>query len=74
MTDPAESELERLKQECSTMVKALKELEEEELDLQCQNRILAREALLCGFDPSVLEPPAPKRRRPPAKKKPAAAN
>lgn len=58
-----EEELGRIQQECSAMVKLLKNLEKEEHDLQCQLEILAREALLCGFDPEVLEPPAPKRRK-----------
>lgn len=53
----------RLQQECSAMVKLLKNFSNEEQDLQCQLEILAREALLCGFDPTVVEPPAPKRRR-----------
>lgn len=74
MTETAENEIKRLKKECSDMIKALKILEEEELDLQCQNRILAREALVCGYEPNVIEPPPPKRRRTPVKKKTAAVN
>ena len=74
MTETAENEVERLKKECSYMIKVLKELEEEELDLQCQNRILAREALVCGYEPNVIEPPPPKRRRTPVKKKAATVN
>lgn len=57
------SETEQIQAECSTMVKLLKNLEKEEHDLQCELRILAREAVLCGFTPNVVEPPAPKRRR-----------
>ena len=64
-------EIERLQTECSAMVRLLKSLEKEEHDLQCQLEILAREAMLCGFAPQIVEPPAPKRRRTttPAKKK-----
>lgn len=64
-----ESELERLQRECASMATTLKQLEQQELGLQCQNAILAREAMLCGFDPKLVEPPPPKRRRAPAKKK-----
>lgn len=60
--DVAEAEVDRLKRESRAMVRLLKGLEAEEIELQMQNEILAREALLCGFDPGVLEPPAPKRR------------
>jgi hypothetical protein len=74
MTETAENEIKRLKKECSDMIKALKILEDEELDLQCQNRILAREALVCGYEPNVIEPPPPKRRRTPVKKRTAAVN
>jgi len=74
MEDASENELERLKQECSDMMKTLKKLEGEELDLQCENKILAREAMLCGYDPKLVEPPPPKRRRAPAKRKTAAQN
>jgi hypothetical protein len=56
-------ELTRLQRECSAMVKLLKNLEQEEHDLQCQLEVLAREALLCGFDPTVVEPASSKRRR-----------
>lgn len=58
-----EAELQRLQRECSAMVKLLKNLEKEEHDLQCQLEVLVREALLCGFDPDVVEPTAAKRRR-----------
>jgi hypothetical protein len=65
------SELEQveiLKKECSTMVGLLKQSEIEEKEMSAQNKILAREALLCGFDVAILEPPAPKRRKPAVKK------
>jgi hypothetical protein len=57
------TELECIQSECSAMVQLLKSLESEEHDLQCQLQVLAREALLCGFSPTAMEPPAPKRRR-----------
>ena len=57
------TEFERIQSECSAMVQLLKSLESKEHDLQCQLQVLAREALLCGFSPSAMEPPAPKRRR-----------
>lgn len=59
-------ELHRLQRESSAMVKLLKTLEKEEHALQCELEILAREALLCGFDPAVVEPASSKRRRTPA--------
>ena len=55
--------LERIKKECGAMMKLLTKLEQEEFDLRAQNEVLARAALLAGFSPGVLEPPAPKRRR-----------
>ncbi len=58
-----DGESERLQRECSAMVKLLKNLEKEEHDLQCQLEVLAREAILCGFDPSLVEPALGKRRR-----------
>ena len=61
--DGTSSEVERLQAECSAMVKLLVKLEKEEHQLTCQLEILAREALLCGFIPDVVEPAAPKRRR-----------
>lgn len=57
------NELERIKKECEVMVRHLKDLETKERELAEQNRILARETLLCGFNPRLLEPPAPKRRK-----------
>lgn len=56
------SELERLKKECKAMVTLLKRLREEEEDLREKNVMLAREALLCGFQMDNLEAPPPKRR------------
>jgi hypothetical protein len=56
-------EMELLQRECSSMVKLLNNLEKEENDLQCQLEVLAREVILCGFDPSVVEPASAKRRR-----------
>lgn len=50
------------------MVKYLKKLEKEENELRLQNEILAREALVNGFELGLLEAPAPKRRKPPVKK------
>jgi len=69
MTKASENELERLKRECSEMITTLKQLEEQELDLHCETKILAREAILCGYDPKIVEPPPPKRRRAPVKRK-----
>lgn len=74
--ETSQQELDRLKTECGSMVSLLKELEEEELDLQRQVKVLARESLLCGYQPHLLEPrQAPKRRRSTmvSKKKAAAA-
>lgn len=56
-------DIETVKKQCAAMMKLLTKLEQEELDLKAQNEILARKALLCGFSPALLEPPAPKRRR-----------
>ena len=61
-------ELERLKKESLAMIKLLKNLDKQVQDLAHQNEILARQALLCGFDVKVLEPPAPKRRKASGKK------
>ena len=52
------AELAQLQKECRNMMEHIKDLGEEEQSLNAQNRILAREALACGFDPSKLEPPA----------------
>lgn len=62
------AELERLKNESKEMIQQLKQLEQQEHELTVQNEILAREALLNGFDPKLLEPLAPKRRKQHAKK------
>lgn len=64
-----EISLDRIKTECSAMVKLLKNLQDEEQNLDCQLKILAREALLCGFDVDVVEPPQPKRRKMAGRKK-----
>ncbi|GKY93172.1 hypothetical protein MPSEU_000285200 [Mayamaea pseudoterrestris] len=63
ITSSSSNKLDRIKLECSAMMRLLKNLEKEEKLLQTQNEILAREALLCGFEPHLLEPPAPKRRK-----------
>ena len=70
--DNDDDEVRRLQRECSAMVKLLKNLEQEEHDLQCQLEVIVREALLCGFDPTVLEP-ASYKRRPRAPATPGAA-
>ena len=57
-----ETELQRLQREANAMMLELQALEGKERELRVQNDILAREALSCGYDPGVLEPPAPKRR------------
>jgi hypothetical protein len=67
-------DLARIKTECSAMLKLLKNLEKEEHSLRMQNEILAREALLCGFEPHLLEPPVPKRRKTSLKKQSIGAN
>ena len=55
-------EVERLKNECQAMLTLLQRLREEEDDLREKNVMLAREALLCGFQIENLEAPPPKRR------------
>lgn len=65
---PPEPELTRLQRESSAMMRLLRQLSKEESELRAQNAILAREALLCGFDIALVEPPAPKRRKSVAKK------
>lgn len=60
--------MERIQKECDVMVRMVKNLQQEEGELAMQCTILAREALICGFDPDVLEPPAPKRRKQTVKK------
>ena len=58
-----EISLDRIKTECSAMIRLLKNLQDEEHNLDCQLEILAREALVCGFSVDLVEPPQPKRRR-----------
>lgn len=72
-SDDVSDEIERIQRECTSMVSLLKELERKELELVQQTKILAREALLCGYQPHLLEPPAPKRRRSTVAKKPKTA-
>ena len=55
-------ELDQLQKECRAMVTLLKRLRQEEEDLRQKNIMLAREALLCGFQMEGLEAPPPKRR------------
>ena len=61
--DDEDSIVERLERECMAMILYIRQLEREELELLQQAKILAREALLCGYQPHLLETPAPKRRR-----------
>lgn len=70
--DASQKELQRIQTECTAMVGLLKNLEKEEHDLHCELKILAREAMLCGFAMDLVEPPRPKRRKLTAKKKQAA--
>lgn len=67
-TPEEEPSLERIQSECHAMLQLLQNLQQEERTLDKQNEILAREALLCGMDTSVLEPPTAKKRKLPAKK------
>ena len=55
-------DIQTIQEECSTMISLLQDLEKDEHDLQCQLEILAKEALLCGFQNDVIEPPIPKKR------------
>lgn len=58
-------ELSQLKSECRAMVTLLKRLRREEEDLRQKNCMLARQAVLCGFQVEALESaarPPPKRR------------
>ena len=57
------SELHQIQTECTTMVQLLKNLEKEEHNLDCELEILAREALLCGFAPDIVEPAAARTRQ-----------
>lgn len=63
MTVENAQDIERIKTECNAMLKLLHNLEKEERELATQNTILAREALNCGFDTSILEPVSQKRRK-----------
>ena len=56
-------ELQRLKRESAAMVKYLKKLQREEKDSRLRNEMIAREALLCGFQPDALESAPSKQRR-----------
>uniref|UniRef100_A0A7S3KZ86 Uncharacterized protein n=1 Tax=Amphora coffeiformis TaxID=265554 RepID=A0A7S3KZ86_9STRA len=60
--DDNKNELDRIKNECQAMLTLLQRLAEEEEDLREKNCMLAREALLCGFQMEQLEAPPPKRR------------
>ena len=62
LTDVQEQE-QRLQQECVAMISMIRQLERQELEFLQQTKILAREALLCGYQPHLLETPAPKRRQ-----------
>ena len=55
--------IQAIQAECTAMISLLRDLEKEEHDLHCQLEILAREALLCGFQNDVIEPPIPKKRK-----------
>ena len=46
------SKLAQIKEECRTMAKTLKKLQEQEINLKCQNKILAREAINLGYHDS----------------------
>jgi hypothetical protein len=59
----ATKEILKLERECRAMYNLLKTLEKEELELIQQAKVLAREALLRGYQPHLLDIPAPKRRR-----------
>ena len=56
-------EAERIRKETLSMIQYLKEQEKEQHELQIQNEILAREALMHGFDPDSAEPPIQKKGR-----------
>jgi len=62
-TDAGTNDIHVIQAECSTMISLLQDLEKEEHDLQCQLEILAKEALLCGFQNDVIEPPIPRKRK-----------
>jgi hypothetical protein len=52
MNPNEELELLQLKEECQTMAKMLKKLQEQEINLKSQNKILAREAINLGYEDS----------------------
>lgn len=54
LISPAE-ELQRLQDECLTMVTLLKQQERQERLFRNETAILAREAMLCGYQPELLE-------------------
>ena len=58
--DTSSSKRAQLQNECRATAAYLKQLHDQERRLALENQILAREALSCGFDPTVLEPPPPK--------------
>ena len=58
-----EEEIQRLRTESVAMIRLLKRLRRQEEDLKIKNTILAREALLCGFNIDLLEAPLTKRRK-----------
>lgn len=56
----AQNELQKIKGECEAMMKTLQELQDEEVSLRYQNRILAREILNFGYTgelETVVKPP-----------------
>jgi hypothetical protein len=63
LDDENNEELDRLKKECKAMMRYIKKLHRQEKDLRQRNEMIAREALLCGFQPDALEPQPPKQRR-----------
>uniref|UniRef100_A0A7S2XPU5 Uncharacterized protein n=1 Tax=Attheya septentrionalis TaxID=420275 RepID=A0A7S2XPU5_9STRA len=60
--DDDDSELTRLKRECAAMVHTLENLQTEEASLKAQNKILAREAIICGYRGTLLMAPAKRRK------------
>ena len=57
------ADLERLQKDSVAMIQFLKRQEQELNEIRIQNEILAREALLHGFDPDVVAPPSSKKGR-----------
>ncbi|KAL3913845.1 MAG: hypothetical protein SGILL_006331 [Bacillariaceae sp.] len=68
--------LAQIQSECSEMMSMMKNLENEEHNLDCQLEILAREAMMCGFQPDKVEkvllrrPPTSKKKKAPSKAPP----